>query len=195
MESKPFYFGKETLAALLDLAPEPYATAMRVGTATGLRPSELFGLSKPDIDFPNGLIRVALQDASQRKGQLLRGPLKTKWSKRSVSFGPVLRKILFDLYNNPGPEGRLFYDNGSVQIWKFQDEWVKVRESLQEIGPGWHQLRHYHASVLISHGFSPVAVAARLGHKDANETLKTYAHMWDNDSSAMAAIADTVVAA
>ncbi|WP_404285256.1 tyrosine-type recombinase/integrase [Glutamicibacter arilaitensis] len=195
VEKKPFRFSSETLAKLLEIVPEPYSTAMRVGAATGLRPSELLGLTKQDIDFANGVIRLTLQDSSKRTGQLLRGPLKTKYSKRNVSFGPVVRKILLDLYNNPGPEGRLFHDNGVVQMWKFHEEWLNARKLLPEIGSGWHQLRHYHASVLISHGFSPVAVAGRLGHKDANETLRTYAHMWGNDSSEMASVSDTVVAA
>lgn len=195
VESRNFQFSRETLERLIESVPEPYATAMRVGAATGLRPSELFGLSKQDIDFQNSVIRVTLQDASRRNGGLLRGPLKTKSSRRSVSFGPVLRGILLGLCNAAGPEGRLFHDGGVVQVWKFEAVWVKARKVLPEIGPGWHQLRHYHASVLISHGFSPVAVAARLGHKDANETLRTYAHMWDNDSSAMAQVSDTVVAA
>lgn len=195
VESKNFQFSKETLEKLIQSVPEPYATAMRVGAATGLRPSELFGLSKQDIDFSNSVIRLTLQDTSRRHGGLSRGPLKTKSSRRSVSFGPILRDTLLKLCNAAGPEGRLFHDAGVVQVWKYEAVWVKARKELPEIGPGWHQLRHYHASVLISHGFSPVAVAARLGHKDANETLRTYAHMWDSDGSAMAAVADTVVAA
>lgn len=195
VESKNFQFSKETLEQLISIVPEPYATAMRVGAATGLRPSELFGLSKQDIDFPNSVIRMTLQDSSRRTGELVRGPLKTKSSRRSVSFGPVMRDILLTLCNAAGPEGRLFHTAGVVQVWKYETVWVNARKSLPEIGPGWHQLRHYHASVLISHGFSPVAVAARLGRKDANETLRTYAHMWDSDGSAMAAVADTVVAA
>lgn len=195
VESKTFQFSKETLEKLIQSVPEPYATAMRVGASTGLRPSELFGLSKQDIDFPNSVIRLTLQDTSRRHGGLSRGPLKTKSSRRSVSFGPILRDTLLKLCNAAGPEGRLFHDAGVVQVWKYEAVWVNARKSLPEIGPGWHQLRHYHASVLISHGFSPVAVAARLGHKDANETLRTYAHMWDSDGSAMAAVADTVVAA
>ena len=196
VEQKAFAFSDEVLKQLLDTAPEPFSTAMRVGAATGLRPSELIGLSKQDVDFQRGVIHVRLQDASKRHGGvLLRAPLKTRWSKRDISFGPQLRKILMRLCKNAGPEGRLFHEDGTVQIWHFQDAWVKAREVVPEIGPGWHQLRHYHASVLISSGFSPVAVAARLGHKDATETLRTYAHLWHTDNAEMAQVADTVVAA
>jgi integrase len=35
--------------------------------------------------------------------------------------------------------------------------------------------------MLIAAGLSVTAVAARLGHKDSTETLRTYAHLWPND--------------
>lgn len=41
-----------------------------------------------------------------------------------------------------------------------------------------HQLRHTYASLLIEAGESPTVVAARLGHKNATETLQTYSHLW-----------------
>jgi hypothetical protein len=37
---------------------------------------------------------------------------------------------------------------------------------------------------------SPVAVAHRLGHKDATETLKRYGHLWPDDDTKAAAITD-----
>jgi integrase len=40
---------------------------------------------------------------------------------------------------------------------------------------GWHDLRHHHASVLLSRGISPALVAERLGH-DIKTLLRTYAH-------------------
>jgi hypothetical protein len=46
---------------------------------------------------------------------------------------------------------------------------------------GWHDLCHHHASLLIAAGLSPRAVADRLGHKDAAETLTVYAHLWVDD--------------
>ena len=37
-----------------------------------------------------------------------------------------------------------------------------------------HDLRHYYASQRIRHGASVKAVQARLGHKEASDTLDTY---------------------
>jgi len=60
-------------------------------------------------------------------------------------------------------------------------------------GSGWHDLRHFHASLLIAGGASPVAVAHRLGHKDATETLRTYAHLWPDDETRMRDATDGIV--
>jgi integrase len=45
---------------------------------------------------------------------------------------------------------------------------------------GWHDLRHHHASVLLSRGISPALVAERLGH-DIKTLLRTYAHVIRSD--------------
>lgn len=38
-----------------------------------------------------------------------------------------------------------------------------------------------------------MAVAHRLGHKDATETLKTYAHLWPDDDTRAAALTEGLV--
>jgi integrase len=68
--------------------------------------------------------------------------------------------------------------------------WQDARERVPGIGDGWHQLRHHHASLLIAAGLSPVAVAHRLGHKDATETLRTYGHLWADDDDRMVSASD-----
>jgi integrase len=45
-------------------------------------------------------------------------------------------------------------------------------------GTGFHDLRHYYASLLIRHSESVKTVQHRLGHATAAETLDTYAHLW-----------------
>lgn len=41
-----------------------------------------------------------------------------------------------------------------------------------------HDIRHSHASLLIEMGFSPLAVADRLGHEKVETTLNTYSHLF-----------------
>jgi integrase len=58
---------------------------------------------------------------------------------------------------------------------------------------GWHDLRHFHASLLIADGRSVPAVAERLGHKDQAETLATYSHLWPADADRSAAAVDAAL--
>ncbi|MDQ7860299.1 tyrosine-type recombinase/integrase [Peribacillus frigoritolerans] len=51
-----------------------------------------------------------------------------------------------------------------------------------------HDIRHTHASILISEGVDIVKVAARLGHSDPTITLKNYAHMMPNQDDEVADI-------
>ena len=63
------------------------------------------------------------------------------------------------------------------------------------IATGFHELRHYYASLLIRHGESVKVVQARLGHASAAETLDSYSHLWpDSDDCTRTAI-DSVLSA
>jgi len=66
---------------------------------------------------------------------------------------------------------------------------VEGRARQRYVGPGWHDLRHHHASVLLSKGVSPALVAERLGH-DLKTLLRTYAHVIRQDEDRVRAIVD-----
>ena len=60
-------------------------------------------------------------------------------------------------------------------------------------GTGFHDLRHYFASLLIRHGESVKTVQSRLGHATAAETLDAYSHLWpDSDDRTRDAIDDVL---
>jgi len=59
-------------------------------------------------------------------------------------------------------------------------------------GRTWHDLRHHHASVLLSAGVSPALVAERLGH-DVVTLLKTYAHVIRKDEDRVRGIIDATL--
>jgi integrase len=56
-------------------------------------------------------------------------------------------------------------------------------------GPTWHDLRHHHASMLLSKGVSPALVAKRLGH-DIKTLMRTYAHVIRSDEDRVRSIVD-----
>ncbi|MFS3929480.1 tyrosine-type recombinase/integrase [Priestia flexa] len=51
-----------------------------------------------------------------------------------------------------------------------------------------HDLRHTHASILLSEGVDVVRVSARLGHANPKITLETYAHLIPNADNEVADI-------
>lgn len=167
--------------------------AVVFAAATGLRPSELFGLTWDRVDLETGIVTVDRQLISG--GDLPKfGPLKTQASYRSVKIGSAT--ILMLKARGPQHPESLVLPNaigGAMSRTTRSEVWRLARETLPFIGDGWHQLRHHHASLLIAAGLSPVAVAHRLGHKDATETLQTYAHLWPTDDERMVAASDGLV--
>ena len=49
-----------------------------------------------------------------------------------------------------------------------------------------HELRHSHASLLVEMGFTPLAIAERLGHEKIETTLNTYSHLYPNKQGELA---------
>lgn len=171
----------------------PYRLPVIVAAASGLRPSELFGLTWDRVDLDRGVITVDRQLTGRAARRPEWGPLKTPYSYRTVQVGRVTVEHLRRQCTS-GSEGLVFHDRGfSLTRTNRSDMWRSRREKLPWMGDGWHQLRHHHASLLIAAGMSPVAVAHRLGHKDATETLRTYAHLWPTDDARMAAATDGLV--
>ncbi|WP_443095062.1 tyrosine-type recombinase/integrase [Rothia koreensis] len=170
----------------------PYPEMILFDAATGLRSGELRGLTWDRIDMHHSTATVDRQ--MTRAGKF--GSPKTPASNRVISLGQDTMTMLDDLRSRIGEgEDRLvFHLNGRAPSHEtLRYRWAKAREAIPGIGRGWHQLRHFHASQLIHAGFSPVAVAERLGHATANEVLQTYAHMWEGDSEKMAAVGDSIL--
>jgi integrase len=78
----------------------------------------------------------------------------------------------------------------SREIWRPTVRAVGARRET-----GFHELRHFYASLLIRHGESVKTVQRRFGHATAAETFDTYAHLWpDSDDRTREAI-DSVLGA
>lgn len=165
-----------------------------VGAATGLRPGELRGLSWDRVTEAG--IRVDRQLVPASGAVPVFGPPKTPSSVRTVPIAPSTRKLLEQVREErgEGPEGLVFFrpPRSALTRTSLQYAWEVASAGLGlPDRSGWHMLRHHHASLLIGAGLSPRAVADRLGHKDAAETLNTYAHLWPSDQErALVAIED-----
>ncbi|VXA93741.1 site-specific integrase [Citricoccus sp. K5] len=183
----------EQVQTIADTILPRYREVVLVVAATGLRPGEWRGLTADRVDLKNGFITVDRQNRGDSPMPTF-GPLKTPFSRRVLSVGPATLEVLRPLVENPGPEGLVFHYGGEgFSRNRASGVWSRMRTKLPWAGPGFHQLRHHHASVLLSQGASVVAVARRLGHKDGTETLQTYAHVMPEDDSMLVGLSDGLI--
>lgn len=196
-----------------------YHIPLVIGYYTGLRISEVFGLTWNDIDFDKFEINVSKQTIRMQKGKLNLDEPKTKLSVRTVKFGKDLAMILKKEKARQA-ENRLRYGeyytfyslidkelvldkNGKVKLVCVDENGMLVTtDSFKycsriihhelKIEFDFHCLRHTHATVLIENGVSPKSVQKRLGHEKIETTLQTYVHDTEEMAERAAEIFESV---
>jgi integrase len=175
------FLDKSEMQRLLDHAPARYRVALVCGLFSGLRLSELLGLTWGDIDLNGNTIRVQYQLGRDGK----RRPLKTVAARRDVilmrELASELRKLRMASPFS-GDSNLVFASTngktiGHRNLTARGLEKAAARARLQ--GVTFHVLRHTFASILISQGRDPVFAARQLGHANPAITLKVYAHLFD----------------
>lgn len=189
----------DQVVALIRAMPAVLRPMVLLGAASGLRPAELAGLTWDRVE--GTAVRVDRQLITVGSSQPAEwGPPKSKASYRVVGVGKDVAGELERHRKEFGerPDGLIFHGarGGILTRGRRSETWARYRDTIGgQRGEGWHQLRHFHASKLIAAGMSVVAVADRLGHRDATETLQTYAHLWPGDEAAMEGVAVGIGAA
>ena len=154
----------------------PARTGFLILYYTGLRIGELPALEYGDIDFDNCSLTVS-KSYQHLNGKDVITPPKTPKSIRTVSIPEFLRdelKSYTERLYNIHKHDRLFPYTKSF----FEHEMVRGTKDGQVKRIRLHDIRHSHASLLIELGFSPLAVADRLGHEKVETTLNTYSHLF-----------------
>jgi integrase len=182
----------QAVVAPANAVPTRYRVTVWLAAGAGLREGEALGLTVPRINIDERKIHV--EEQMQRK---LLSPLKTKASRRTIPVDDlVIREIKAHMGRYREGEHHLLVTNRCsrpVQRGSFNDCWRKaVKDAGLPKGTRFHDLRHFYASVLISHGLHPKTVQARLGHATMAETMDTYGHLFpDADDHGRGAL-DTV---
>jgi integrase len=208
---------REQVLALPGEVRARYRAAVVLAYSTGLRQGEVFGMQVDRIDFLRRQVRIDAERGQlvDRKGGPRIGPPKTKASARVVPLPDVTLEALaehmrsfpaIDKHADDCQRGRcapgclhgvIFTNNvgGPLRRSVFNAHvWHKAIEKLGlPAGTGFHELRHFYASVLIDGGESVKVVQKRLGHKDATETLNTYSHLWPESEERTRAIVDAAL--
>ena len=193
----------ELVLAIHAAIPERYKAMIPLAAGTGLRQGEVFGLPKHAIRLDSQEIRVEqqVQRFKGEKPKLVR--LKTNASYRTLPLPKVVAAALSAhlLQFPPTREDQLLFtnlNNGMLYRSGFNQVFQRaVREATGGVKLdrkiGFHSLRHYYASLLISHGESVTVVQHRLGHKTPEETLQTYSHLWPDSGDRTRTVIDNVL--
>jgi integrase len=153
-----------------------------------LRICEALGVHKED--FTDGGTNLRLTGQASRDGRK-KVPLKHRKAGeyRDVPVPTWLWEKVKDL-----PEGPLCPGNGGrlYQQYNTVEHKIKTRAVKAGIPAGFrpHSLRHAFASVMLARGIVITDVAQWLGHKDINETYRTYGHLVPNAAGRAVAALD-----
>lgn len=155
---------------------------------SGVRASEILGLTWADIDFTADVIRVRMQ--MSRKGK--RVPLKTAAARRDVilmaELGHLLRRA--KLAASFSRDDDLVIGNGvgnTLGYTRLLRAFTSTRSSASVADATPHTCRHTFASILIDGGASVEYVSQQLGHTSTKTTWDIYVHLFRAREQAEAA--------
>lgn len=176
-EEMQFWTTEEFKKFLEKISDKPQSRAgFLVLYYTGIRIGELLALEYADIDFKGR--KMTINKSYQRLDTKdVITPPKTPKSIREISLPEFLvdelktyTEKLYGLrkHDRIFPYTKHFFEHEMKRGTKDR-EVKKIRL---------HDIRHSHASLLIELGFSPLAIADRLGHEKVETTLNTYSHLF-----------------
>jgi integrase len=186
---------KTELKALIDHAPARWRPLIITAVLTGMRISELRGLSWRDVDLARGIIRVRQRADAWRTI----GSPKSRAGKRDIPLAPLVVNTLREWkLRCPKGELELVFPNSvgrPVTVPNLRDRVLGPLLAAAGISPayrpkyGWHSLRHAAASLFIEQlGWSPKRLQAVMGHASITMTYDHYGHLFEDaaaDSAAM----------
>jgi integrase len=210
-KQRPYILPTEQLWALYDAVPDNVKPAILTGAFLGSRAAEACGLMIADLDLMRGVWTPTAQFPAE--------PLKTLCSTTPVSFAPSLALEL-SAHIEATQESRrgewLLSNQWGDQLapWTLQRALRAAQSGHVAPRPpdhpktctgclvpglpttfGYHDLRHYFASMLIESGADVKKVQAAVRHASAKTTLDTYGHLWPDSDESIRAAGETVLQA
>ncbi len=199
-------WNEEELRQFLDGTREHWLNPLWVvAVTTGCRIGELAALRWKDIDLRGNTLAVS-GSLRKVKGEWIGELPKTESGQRAISL-PA--EAIAALRRQKGQQskwhlkvGHCWQEKGLVfttfkgePLNRSTVEQAQGREcqnlGLRQLTP--HQLRHLHASLLLSKGLPITAVSSRLGHANPSVTMSVYAHaMKRQDEEAAKVISDVL---
>lgn len=142
---------------------------------TGMRKGELLALTYEDVDFENKTIMINKNFQIVKKEKLITDP-KTPRGRRVIAVNDIVLNCIKELWSTsykPNKTDKIFYL--SKDSLKRQLDTACKKAGVPRIRV--HDLRHSHASYLLSNGVNIVILSRRLGHEKVQTTLNIYCHI------------------
>lgn len=189
---------KDEIRALITKAPEKHKPLILTTIFTGMRLSELRGLSWEQVDLDKRVIRV--RQRTDRWNDM--GPPKSRAGRRDIPMTPLVHATLTDWKKRcpTGPLG-LVFPNGKGNVETHANIYNRIFKPLMLecgiVGPkgkprfSLHCLRHAAASLFIEQGWSPKKIQTILGHSSITMTFDVYGHLF-HDAEADVALMEKV---
>jgi integrase len=156
---------------------------------SGMRRGEVLGLKWPDLDFRASTVTINRQWKRGEKGLVL-APPKTDRGRRTIDIDAETISALKEwrraqLVERVAYEGE-WQDSGFIFTRKdgrphdvdvVSQRFDRLVSRLEFPPVRYHDLRHTHATLMLSIGVPPHVVSMRLGHTSVAFTLQQYAHV------------------
>lgn len=142
---------------------------------TGMRKGELLALTYEDVDFENKTILINKNFQIVKREKLITDP-KTPRGRRVIAVNDIVLNCIKELWSTsykPNKTDKIFYL--SKDSLKRQLDTACKKAGVSRIRV--HDLRHSHASYLLSNGVNIVILSRRLGHEKVQTTLNIYCHI------------------
>jgi integrase len=171
---------KEEVQTMLARAAGRWRPFFITAVFTGMRASELRGLTWDDVDFERKVIHV--RQRANLWGEI--GAPKSAAGRREIPMAPMVVNALRE-WKLACPKGKhgITFPNGKGNIERHANVATRGFAPLQqaalgEVKYGLHCLRHFFASWAIEQGFSPKRLQALLGHSSIQMTFDVYGHLF-----------------
>lgn len=209
LKREAVFLSPAEFATVLHFTPQQHRPLVLFLAGTGCRWSEATAMKWGDLTLHGPLPAARVTKAwkrSERGGAVLKHPKSSK-ARRTISLFPDLVSAL----GTPGPSDRLVFagqtgnrvrhQNFSTRVWKrvvekATDPIACAAAGVTVLGtpPNIHDLRHTHASWLISRAVPLPYIQARLGHEKITTTVDTYGHLVPDAHEQMASVVAATLA-
>ncbi len=171
-------------------APWPYYYLFYTKLFSGLRRSEILGLTWGNLDLDLCVLSVTQTLHKLTRGRYVIQPPKTRKSRRQVAMSPSLALLLRDykeqvetqrlLLGKPLTDADVVFahsDGTPLDPSTVTHIFHKITQRVGLVGLRLHDLRHSYTSIMLAAGVNIKAISQSLGHANIGITLDIYGHL------------------